>query len=202
MTIETLFFDLGGVLIDFSHEKMCKNIADLCDLDLDMVKGHLFEKNLSEMYERGIIDSKTLYEHFCQLSAHTFSFEDLMLAASDIFKVKEEMPPLLESLKKQGLHLFLLSNTCEAHIEYAKKNFPFLGLFDGLILSYEVAARKPEPEIFDAALEHAQASAEGSFFTDDVEMHVAAAKNCGIDSHHFVGKEELVLALAERGIDA
>ena len=138
MTIETLFFDLGGVLIDFSHEKMCKNIAELCSLDLDLVKGHLFEKNLGEMYERGVIDSKTLYEHFCQLSSAAFSYEDLMHAAADIFQVKEEMPPLLESLKKQGFRLFLLSNTCHAHIEYAKKHFPFLGLFDGLVLSFEV----------------------------------------------------------------
>jgi len=202
MTIDTLFFDLGGVLINFSHEKMCQNIADLCDLDCNLVKGHLFEKNLGEMYERGVIDSKTLYEYFCGLSNHSFSFDDLMMAASDIFQIKEEMPPLLESLKKQSFRLFLLSNTCQAHIDYVKKHFSFLDLFDGLVLSYEVAARKPEPEIFKAALEKAQTSAPQSFFIDDVESHVKAAEKCGIDSHHFVGKEELKLALAKRGIHA
>lgn len=202
MTIKTLFFDLGGVLIDFSHEKMCTNIATLCDLNVTLVKCHLFEKNLSEMYERGVIDSDTLYRYFQELSSKSFTYEELMEAASTIFREKEEMPPLLEGLKRHGIKLFLLSNTCHAHIQYALAHFPFLQLFDGLILSYEVAARKPEAEIFEAALEKADATASSSFFTDDVEMHVQGAKAVGIDAHHFEGKEGLVKALRERGIDA
>lgn len=201
MAVNTFFFDLGGVLINFSLEKMSQNIADLCHLDLELVKVHLFEKNLAEMYERGVIDSKTLYDHFCQLSSQTFSFELLMESVANIFSLKEEMPPLLESLKRQNMRLFLLSNTCEAHIEYVKNHFEFLNLFDGLVLSYEQVCRKPEKEIFDAALAMAECPADACFYTDDIEPYVQAASSFGIDGHHFTGKQGLVAALSQRGID-
>lgn len=201
MSIKTIFFDLGGVLINFSHETMCQNLAHYCDLDLDLVKAHLFEKNLSEEYERGAIDSKTLHEHFCQLSKKKLDYEGLLQATSSIFSLKEEMPPILEALKKQNITLILLSNTCEAHFWQVEKQFPFLKLFDGFILSYEVKARKPEKTIYDKALELAQAQPDECLYVDDVLEYVEAAKDLGIDSHHFEGAENLISVLEKRDIN-
>jgi len=201
MSIKTIFFDLGGVLINFSHEKMCQNIAEICDLDLDLVKAHLFEKKLSEKYERGAIDSETLHKHFCQLSKKPLEFEGLMQATSSIFSLKEEMPPILEALKKQNIALILLSNTCEAHFSQVDKQFPFLKLFDGFILSYEVKARKPEKTIYEAALEMSQMEADQCFYVDDVLEYVEAARDFGIDSHHFEGAPNLISSLEKRDIN-
>ncbi|NGX26121.1 MAG: hypothetical protein K940chlam6_00032 [Chlamydiae bacterium] len=80
--IKTIFFDLGGVLINFSHEKMCHNIAHFCGLELDLVKTHLMEKNLGEDYERGTIDSHTVHEYFMQLAKHPLDFHGLLKAAA------------------------------------------------------------------------------------------------------------------------
>jgi len=201
MKIKTIFFDLGGVLINFSHEKMCQNLAQFCDLDTGLVKAHLFEKKLSEEYERGAIDNETFHKHFCQLSKKNLNFEGLMQAASSIFSLKEEMPPILEELKKQNIALILLSNTCEAHFWQVQKQFPFLKLFDGFVLSYEVKARKPEKTIYDAALKLAQVSADQCFYVDDVVEYVEAAKGYGIDSHHFDGAPNLIASLEKRDIN-
>lgn len=201
MTIRTLFFDIGGVLVNFSHEKMCENIAELGKIDLDIVKTHLFEKNLGEMYERGVIDSHTLHEHFCQLAGFPFSFDSFMESAAEIFSPKEEMLSLLENLKKQNYKLYILSNTCEAHISYMKKHFDFLPLFDGYVLSYEANARKPEKAIYDYALKKANSLAEESFYTDDISEYIVAAKNYGFDAHHFENRDSLAVALSKRGID-
>ncbi len=195
MNIKTIFFDLGGVLINFSHEKMCRNIAEFCGLDLGLVKTHLFEKGLSERYEKGDIDSNTLHQHFCNLSGQSLSLPGLMDATSQIFSQKAEMPPILERCKQQGIQLILLSNTCEPHFLQARKQFPFLSLFDGFILSYEVGARKPEKKIYDAALELANCPKEQCLYTDDVQEYVDAAIKFGIDSHLFkesVGLEEFL----------
>ncbi len=201
MAIKTIFFDLGGVLLNFSHDKMCKNIAKYCDLEDDLVQAHLFKKGLGEQYERGEIDSHTLYQHFCQLSGQNLDFSELMDAVSDIFSPKEEMEPVLKSLKKQNISLFLLSNTCEAHFNFAKKHFDFLQLFDGYILSYEAASRKPERSIYETALVLARAPKEECFYTDDVPEYVDAALSYGIDSHLFEHAEGLVRALKDRDIN-
>ena len=200
MPIKTLFFDLGGVLINFSHEKMCRNIAQYCGLDPEIVRTHLFEKKLAEDYERGRIDSKTLYQLFRSLSGKALVFEELMHAASDIFSLKNETPELLEACKRQNLSLFLLSNTCEPHFFHAQKQFDFLKLFDGFILSYEVGARKPEKKIYDEALRRAQSPSEECFYVDDVSEYVEAAKGFGIDSHLFKEADDLTLVLEKRGV--
>ncbi len=199
--MRTVFFDLGGVLVNFSHEKMCQNIAHFCGLNLDLVKAHLFEKNLGEDYERGQIDSHTIHQHFMQLTKRPLDFDGLLEAASSIFSPKEEMLPILEELKKQEISLFLLSNTCEAHFWYVQKHYPFLKLFDGFVLSYEVKARKPEEAIYDAALEMSGAHKSQCFYVDDIAEYVAAAKSYGIDSHHFEGAEKLTAALEKRDIN-
>jgi len=196
--IETIFFDLGGVLIDFSHEKMCQNIASYTGLTLDFVKEKIFTEKIGEKYEKGNLSSQDLFQFFSDLSSKSLEFDLLMEATASIFSEKREMPSILQKLKEQNISLFLLSNTCEAHFWYVKKNFPFLSLFDGFVLSYEVGARKPAKEIFKAALEKGQTPVEKCFYTDDVAEYVDAAKKLGLDSHHFQGAEGLERALANR----
>lgn len=200
MPIKTIFFDLGGVLINFSHEKMCENIAQCCQIDNDLVRAHLFKKGLGEQYERGEIDSHTIHKHFCQLSGIALDFAELMEAAASIFSPKKEMPPILENLKKQNISLFLLSNTCDAHFRYVKKHYKFLELFDGYILSYEAASRKPEKTIYETALQISRTPVEECFYTDDVPEYVDAALSYGIDSHLFEHSDGLVRALGDRNI--
>ncbi|NGX37578.1 MAG: D-ribitol-5-phosphate phosphatase [Chlamydiae bacterium] len=200
MSIKTLFFDLGGVLINFSHEKMCQNIARYCDLDLDIVKTHLFEKKLAEDYERGAITSQTLHKHFSQLSGKMLVHDGLMEAASDIFSLKKETPALLEACKRKNISLILLSNTCEPHFCRVQKQFDFLKLFDGFVLSYEVGARKPEKKIYDEALKLANCPIKECFYVDDVAEYIEAARGFGIDSHLFEGADGLIMTLEKKGI--
>jgi len=199
MTIKTIFFDLGGVLINFSLHKMCQNIADFCGLDLDVVKTHLFEKNLGEKYEKGIIDSQVLHEHFSQLSGRPLNFAGLMEAAAKIFSPKREMLAILKKLKKNHIRLYLLSNTCEAHFSYIKKEYQFLNFFDGHVLSYQVGARKPEKKIYNAAFELAKTPIENCFYVDDIAEYVETALKFGLDSHLFLGANHLLQALEKKG---
>lgn len=199
MTLTTLFFDMGGVLIDFSHDKMCKNVASYCNIEEADVMNLLYDQGLGIQYERGEIDSKELHRHFCYACNKPIELEGLLHAAADIFTDKPEMNKLLRQLKEQGLRLFLLSNTNEAHFLWAEKHFSFLKFFDGFILSYKEKIVKPEKEIFEFALAKANATKEESFYIDDLKENVEAARNLGIDSHLFEGKEKLVKALAERG---
>lgn len=200
MEIETIFFDLGGVLIDFSHEKMCKNLSSYCQIPLDEMKKFFFEEGMSDAYERGVISSEDLHEALSHRSPQPLNYEDLLDAAAQIFSPKPEMAALLEKLKAEGIRLILLSNTCEAHFWHAQRYFGFLDLFDGFALSYEVKARKPERAIYDAALNLGNTAVEKCFYTDDIPEYVTAAKAYGIDSHLFENFEKLSEALDKRGL--
>ncbi len=196
--MKTVFFDLGGVLIDFSHDKMCEQLARVTGLSAQELKKFFFETNINELYETGQIDSQYLHFKLSQVAKKPLEFTDVMLAASKIFKPIPKTIELLDSLKIKGIRLVLLSNTCEAHFDYAKKTYPFLRKFDAYLLSYKVALRKPDPKIFSMALSMTKSRADECLYVDDVENHTIAAEKVGLPSHHYTGTEALTKELKTR----
>ena len=53
-------------------------------------------------------------------------------------------------------------------------------LFDGIIDSSQGGVRKPDPAIFNLALELANASPSTTIFLDDYEEHIRVANSIGI----------------------
>jgi len=73
--------------------------------------------------------------------------------------------------------------------------------FDDLVLSYEVRAMKPQPEIFQAAVARAGCRAEECFYTDDIAAYVDAARQMGIDGVVFESRVQLEGELRRRGME-
>ncbi len=192
----TIFFDLGNVLIFFSHQKMCRQVAEYCGLDLkqvdDLLLGYL------DPYERGHLDSQTLYRQVSALSNKKLDFDTLMRAVGDIFEPNLPVIAIAQELKKRGHRLFLLSNTCDAHFSFAYSQFPFLKEFDGYVLSYEVGARKPEKQIYEKALEIAGCQNKECFYTDDIFAYIEGARSLEIDAEQYKTPEELIQHLNVR----
>lgn len=188
------------MIVNFSHDRMCEQVAVLTGLPLNQIKSLMFEQNVGESYALGHITSRQLHQTLCHLSGKQLDFEATMHAIGDIFNLNEEMIPLLQTLKSQGKHLFLLSNTCEAHFEYIKKHYGFLHLFDACILSYEIHLQKPDEKIYYFALKQAKTHKENCFYTDDVAEFIASAQAVGIDSHLFTSAKDLQLELKRKGI--
>lgn len=192
--MKTLISDLGNVLLFFSHEKMCEQMATLCQMPSSEMKRILFEEDLGMRLERGTASSQQLHEHLCSYTGRKIDYHALMHAASDIFVPNEEMIPYLQDLKKKKTRLILLSNTSDAHFSFALHHFSFLKLFDAYVLSYVVGAIKPEEKIYQAALDAAQCPPQDCFYIDDVPAYVAAAQSMGIPSHTFTNLRELLNA--------
>jgi putative hydrolase of the HAD superfamily len=196
--IKTVFFDLGNVILFFDHQLMCRQVADFCHLPPEAILPLLHTQG--DAYERGAIDSRALHAHLSELSGKKLDFHGLMNAFSDIFQPNVAMVSIVKSLKRQHIPLYLLSNTCEAHFDFAYTHFPLLHLFDGYILSYEVNARKPEDKIFEAALSKASCAKEECFYIDDVPEYVDAARKLKIDAEVYTHPELLLTQLNARGL--
>ena len=55
MNYKTIIFDLGNVLISFSHEKMFKQVGELIGMSSEEIYELLFEERTRHQYERGLI---------------------------------------------------------------------------------------------------------------------------------------------------
>lgn len=195
---KTIFFDLGNVLIFFSHQKMYQQVADYCGLGVERVK--IIMEQYGDLYECGDMDSKKIFSEFCLQSKKELHFETLMRAIADIFEPNDPVISIALNLKNRGHRLFLLSNTCDAHFAFASSQFPFLKHFDGYVLSYEVGARKPERKIFEKALELAGCQKTECFYIDDILSNIEAARSLEIDAEQYITPQELLLHLNSRKI--
>jgi putative hydrolase of the HAD superfamily len=197
MTIKTCFFDMGNVLVHFSHERMCHNIARLCDWTTAQTTTFLLEEGRQWQLERGEISEQQFHDEFCQATGKAIDFDQLRHAAADIFWLNESIVPVLHRLKSAGMRLVLLSNTSVTHLRFIERNFSVLQLMDERVTSFEVGALKPDSKIYEFALSQAQCSPRECFYTDDIEAYVRKAETFGIHSRVFTTTEKLLTSLSE-----
>lgn len=199
MTIRTCFFDMGNVLVFFSHNLMHQNVAELTGIDQSQVKRLFTENGQLVALETGRITSAQLAESLRESSRRDFTTPQLEEAVSAIFRLNESIIPVLQDLKLAQRRLVLLSNTSLPHLEYVQRNFSVLDLFDDLVTSFAVGAMKPDTAIFSAALQKAECPAEECFYTDDIEDYVRQAAGMGIHSRVYTEISLLRSQLQELG---
>lgn len=198
--IRALIFDLGNVLLHFSHERACEQIGRLCGLDAGRVREIVFESGMEWQYESGRLTTDEFHLRFQEAIGRDVSLEALKRAGSDIFWPNPSIAPVITGLAAKGHRLVLLSNTNPAHLEFVEREHPILEAFPNRVLSYEVGACKPDPKIFAAAARAAECEPRECFYTDDIPEYVAAACDLGFDSVVYTDTPTLVEELRRRRI--
>ena len=201
-TPEFIYFDLGKVLLEFSHDRMCSQMGELVDLDAAATRAIVFDSGLSHGYETGEIDDAEFCELFFEKVGKKCDPADLLRAAGDIFSVKREMTPLLAALATCGIPLGILSNTCPVHWNTVTDGrFASLpAMFQKIVVSYEVGAMKPLAKIYEVAAETAGVEPARIFFVDDREDNIEGARAAGFDAHLFESSLQVQKLLMERGV--
>ncbi len=199
--LEFLYFDLGKVLVDFDHEQAVRQLAELTGRSTDQVREVVFQSELQARYECGQLDTAEFCQRFRDATQTDDSDADICRAASDIFSLNQPVCSLVRRLNQSDIRIGILSNTCDAHWSHIVAKFPdLIQLFDPLILSYEVGAAKPDPKIYQAAIERAGVAPERIFFVDDLLANVQGALSSGLNAVHYVSCEQLQEDLAIRGV--
>ena len=198
--IRTCLFDMGNVLLHFSHDRMCQQIGTLCQKSGDDLRRLLLDSGVQWEFERGLLTAEEFHRHFQELVGTAVDFNDLIVAASDIFELNRPMVNILDTLKSQQIRLVLFSNTSVWHYEFIRRRFDILDRFDECVLSFEVGAIKPEPEIFRAGLRAIRCSPQECFYTDDIPRYVDASRKHGFDAEVFTDSHHLVRHLAARNL--
>jgi putative hydrolase of the HAD superfamily len=199
--IRTVLFDLGNVLLYFSHERMCAQLGALCGRSILEMRTLLMESGLHDEYERGRLSEAAFQKRLESLLEQDLDLVELQRAGGDIFESNPSMLPVLDALRARGHRLVLLSNTNETHINWVRGNFDVLQRFDECVLSFRVGAIKPEPAIYQAALKAIQCEPGECFYTDDIPAYVDRGRGFGLEGEVFMGVEELRSQLMARGIE-
>ena len=198
--IKTFLFDLGDVLLFFSHEKMCRQMGALCGRSGEEVRQLFIETKRHLAFERGEMSESEFHTWFLQESGAEVPLDKLRRAAADIFTLNSTMGAVLKELKERGHRLVLFSNTNITHIQYVREQYHVLDRFDKLVLSHEVGVLKPEDGMFESALERIECAPEECFYTDDVADYVTRGRFHGLQADVFTTTESFLQQMSERGI--
>lgn len=201
MPIRTCIFDLGNVLVFFSHDLMVQNIMDVSGADEAAVREFLFDSEFQVAIETGRLTEEQFHAEFQTHTNTTVALADLKHAVGNIFELNAPMVPLLQELRAAGIRLVLLSNTCVTHIDFVRRKWSFLDLFDDITTSWEVGALKPDRRIYESALAQAQCAAEDCFYTDDIADYITQAARMGIQAHVFEDAATTRATLRSLGIE-
>jgi putative hydrolase of the HAD superfamily len=102
----------------------------------------------------------------------------------------------LRALREEGLFVGLISNMPPAWDQYWRRMVDPVGLFDEVLLSFEVGVRKPDRRMFDLAVERTGIAAEHSVFVDDLARNCEGARAAGWKAIHFTDTESALERLA------
>jgi epoxide hydrolase-like predicted phosphatase len=95
---------------------------------------------------------------------------------ADLAIYEDSMTSLVTRAHAAGVRTALLSNSWGN--EYDRSEWH--EMFDAVVISGEVGMRKPEPEIFELALDRIGLPAAECVFVDDVAPNIAAAAEAGL----------------------
>lgn len=205
MPPQFIYFDMGNVLLHFSHERQAAQIgavaglkpADVFEL---LYRGYRDQTGLHWAAERGDVPPAELYARFCDATNMRPDRAAFERAGNDIFWPNVSIIPVVAQLRGAGCRLGVLSNTSQAHWEFCRQRFRILEVFPVSALSFEIGAMKPDPSIFAAAARLAGALPQEIFFTDDRQDNVAAARQAGWDAVVFESAGQLSSELRCRGV--
>ncbi len=213
MPPQFLYFDLGKVLLDFDHARMCQQVADVLNTTAEILEQLILPTNGTERdplwkLECGMIGEEEFFDWLCsQLVPDELSGRPeraaLTHAASDIFCPIEPSFDLVRRLHNANHRLGILSNTNSAHWRFfTDGRYPvLLECFETRLASFQLKAMKPAKMIYQAAAEAVGLDPQALFFVDDRQENVEGAIACGIDAVLFTTTEQLEEDLRSRDLE-
>lgn len=200
MTINGIFFDLYGTLLVYGdmdaawsdwlnalHEQL-----SLCGLTLSIES---LAKTCDQFYSKSEPTPRqhnlTVFEQRIQNLSYDLELnlvsEDMKVIANIVanawqqhISLDPEVHPVLHTLHRSK-KLALVSNFDHPpHVHSVLSKLGLTPYFDSIVISAEVGIKKPDPRIFDAALEQTGIKPEEAIYVGDTEDDTKAARAAGM----------------------
>ncbi|HUJ15699.1 MAG TPA: HAD family phosphatase [Thermoanaerobaculia bacterium] len=186
MDITWFIFDLGNTVIKLAYERVLAAICARSAVDRDELVEILEDAGGYRDLERGGVTFAEFHEFLADRAGYRGALGDLRTAWSDFF---EGTLPGIEDLiarLRQKYRIAFLSNSNEVHAEVIPRKFATVfEPDDRLIFSYRFKCAKPDPEMFQRALEVIGALPRQAAFVDDLLENVLAARSLGMTAFQF-----------------
>ena len=184
MTVRAVFFDLGGVVIRTEYQAPREYLAERLNTTYEDLNRIVFESDTSRRASIGELTTEAHWEAVTRKVGRPASEAGIIrqeFFAGDIVDI--ELLDFIRSLRprcKTGV----ISNAWPDLRQYLTEK-KAVDAFDALVISAEVGIMKPEPKIYQMALEKLGVTAPEAAFVDDTPVNVDAARALGMQGVLF-----------------
>ncbi|MFZ2053670.1 MAG: HAD family phosphatase [Candidatus Aminicenantales bacterium] len=198
--ISTIISDFGRVVLWFDNTPFYQKMTAYCSKSVDEIRAIVHRSaEFYEIFDRGGLTPRQFYERAVALLDARIGYDEFVAAYVDIFSRNQPVLDLYGRLKGR-YKLMLLSNTDPLRFGFARGKYADAMFFDDYVLSYDVKALKPGPEIFEEAVKRAGVPAASCVFIDDMEENVKGAAALGLKTILYKADTDLGSALRTLGI--
>ena len=202
--VRTIFFDIGGVVVDAPMAGYLKLGCEFFGCDEDTLKRATAE-NLAAL-EMAQIDSEKFWQRVCEniassggKSVPAWKFKGFWEGLlTDRLKVDQDLVDLVRRLKAH-CRVAVLSNVIKEHAVILQREKVYEH-FNPVILSCNVGLRKPDPKMYDKAAELSKTSPSRCLLVDDCTDNLEAAKKAGWRTFHYTEFDEFKHAMYQMGM--
>lgn len=184
--IDTVVFDLGSVLVEWSARKAEENSTLPSEYFEELEKEYFdmcFDPSTEQMTVPELIQcfKDRLRD---ELKEYAEKAINIFVCSTEILDYTVDM---IKSLKEKGYKIYYLSNWGKASFALNKEKgaFKFLKYFDGGVVSYQVKIMKPEKGIYKALINKYNLDPRKCLFYDDKQENIDAANKLGFNGQLF-----------------
>jgi len=199
--IDTVIFDLGGVLIDWNPDYVFRTIfsteeeikwfyENICTPDWNEEQDA--GRSLQSATEERV---KAFPQYEGPIRAYYGRWEEMLGGP-----IHDTVEVFKELKKIKGLRIFALTNWSAETFPIALKRYDFLHWFDGRLVSGEEKTRKPFPDIYDKLIKRFNIDPTRSVYVDDNARNLAPAVDLGMQVIHFRSAEQFRAELVKLGL--
>jgi putative hydrolase of the HAD superfamily len=184
MSIRAVFFDLGGVIVRTEYQTPRQRLADRLGMEYDDLSRIVFDSDTGLQASIGTITSEQHWESVMKRLKRPA--EELTTIRDEFFAgdiIDRQLLNFLRSLRGK-IQTGLISNAWSDLRDYLTRE-KMIDAFDHIIISAEVGVAKPDPKIFQIALEKAGVSAGEAVFVDDFYANIEGCEKIGMRGIHF-----------------
>lgn len=198
--IDTVIYDLGGVLLDWQPAVLFEPLLPTgTDVERFLAQTQLYHWN--NEHDRGVdweVAVAAVARNYPQ-HAGAFAQYPRLFGDSLVGTVPGSME-LLEEVLATDVQVLGLTNFARDNFEIARADYPWLDLFDGVVVSGHERVVKPDPRIYRVLIQRYAVVPERAVFIDDRAENVQAARDLGFQGIDFVDSAELRRSLIALGV--
>ena len=196
--IDTIVFDLGGVLVDWNPDYVYKNVFEK-EEDMKWFYQNICTPDWNEEQDAGrtLHDAteflvKKFPEHEKNIRMYYDRWEDMLGGP-----IHETVDVLNHLKNKTDYKLYALTNWSAETFPVALDRYEFLHWFHGRLVSGEEKMRKPFTEIYELLIDRFNIDPTKAIYIDDNFRNLIPAKALGFHVIHFQSPQQFKNELTE-----